>query len=75
MIINKKRDKHYNVIILEVKLGEILQTNEYKCLEEIYNERRNHSTSIEEKKEMIILTKIRYMGLDIGHVTGTKKKI
>ena len=49
MSINKRRNKDYNDITLEVKCGEILKTNEYKYLGEWYNEKGNHSTSI--KKE------------------------
>ena len=53
MIVNKKRNKDYNDIKLEVKCGEILKTNEYKYLGEWYNEKGNHSTSIKKKKEKI----------------------
>ena len=49
MIRHKKRNKDNNDIKLEVKCGEILKPNEYKCLGEWYNEKENHSTSI--KKE------------------------
>ena len=50
MIINKKRNKEYSDLQLTVKSGEILQTKEYKYLGEWYNEKGNHSTSIEQKK-------------------------
>ena len=53
MIRNKKRNKDYHDIKLEIKCGEILKTNEYKHLGEWYNEKGNHSTSIKKKQEKI----------------------
>ena len=53
MIINKKINKDYNDIKLEIKYGEILKPNEYKYPGEWYNEKGNHSTSIKQKKEKI----------------------
>ena len=50
MIRNKKRNKDYSDVKLEVKCGEILKRNEYKYLGEWYNEKGNHSTSIKKNR-------------------------
>ena len=55
LIINKKKKKNYNDITLNVKKGKIEMSNEYKYLGEWYNEKGDHSTSIEKKKQKIPL--------------------
>ena len=52
LIVNKKRKETYN-LKLNIKLGEIKLTNKYKYLGEWYNEKGDHSTSIEKRKEKI----------------------
>ena len=70
MIVNKKRNKDYSNIKLEVKSGQILNTSEYKYLGEWYNEKGNHSTSIKMKKEKInyYIKQIKIYGNE--HVIG-----
>ena len=67
MIRNKKINKDYKNIKLEVKCGEIYKTNEYKYLREWYNEKGNHSTFIKMKKEKInyYIKQIKIMGMNM----------
>ena len=63
MIIDKKKNKKYD-IHLNVRRGEIQQTDEYKYLGEWYNEKGNHTTSINKRQEKIhyFIKQIKYYG-------------
>ena len=51
LIVDKKKNKTYDHIKLEIKKGKIEQTKEYKYLGEWYNEKGNHSTSIKKRED------------------------
>ena len=53
LIVNKKKNKDYSNIDVNIKLGKIEQTKEYKYLGEWYNEKGDHSLSILKRKEKI----------------------
>ena len=53
LIVNKKRNKNYEDIKLNLKKGEIKQTNEYKYLGEWYNDKGDHSTTIKKRESKI----------------------
>ena len=53
LIINKKKNKNYGEISLDVKKGKIKTTNEYKYLGQWYNEKGDLSTTIEKKKQKL----------------------
>ena len=68
MIINKKRNKDYSDIKVNVKRGEIKQTTEYKYLGEWYNEKGDNSLSLAKRKEKIsyYIKEIKNMGIRIS---------
>ena len=63
LIINKKKNKKYN-IELNIKNGLIKQTNDYKYLGEWYNVKGDHSTSIAKRREreLYYIKQIKFYG-------------
>ena len=63
MIMDKKKNKEYK-INASVKMGEIKQTNQYKYLGEWFNDKGDHSTSIEKRKEKVqyLINQIMFYG-------------
>ena len=64
LITGKKKNKNYEDIKLRVKNEQIKYTNEYKYLGQWYNEKGDHKTTIQKKKEKIefFIQQIKYYG-------------